>query len=366
MLETNMDIALGYGQYVQSNNADVIDDFPAWELFRAEDRFRPRGDPEYKGDAAIGWESRWEQAGAAAGDDDALRMLNEFSRMVALKSSAIWNHLGDDWQDSLGNPFPPFAWGSGMDTEEISRSEGEALGLLESGDTVEPRDIPDLNDTLEAPIETRDQQLLDALLKSLPDDTELKNGILTLKGEGGMLFNNERDSIRASSADFDESLHPRVPAGSPEGGEFTSGGENAHGFTDNGDQTATLRGHTVVRETEKALLLRTKTGSEAWVPKSQMTVEGDKVNMPHWVASKFQPTLHVFKPEFPVGETDKAWKLRVSVERMDGEPETATVFLPKSQVSRTADGALKAPRWLLDAKEAEISDRSTGRTGLLW
>lgn len=139
VLDTNMDVALGYGQFAQAQQD--VEFYPAWELFRAEDREVPRGDPSYKGDAAIGWEERWEAAAAEAGDDDALACLRDNGRMVALKDSGIWDALADGWQDSLGNPYPPFAWGSGMDVQEISNSEASALGLMEADEKIEPREI---------------------------------------------------------------------------------------------------------------------------------------------------------------------------------------------------------------------------------
>ena len=55
--------------------------------------------------------------------------------MVALKSSGIWEALGDGaggYDDTLGNPYPPFAFNSGMWTQDVSRADCESLGLLGS------------------------------------------------------------------------------------------------------------------------------------------------------------------------------------------------------------------------------------------
>ena len=52
--------------------------------------------------------------------------------MVALKSSPIWQALGDGvggFKDTLGNPYPPFAYSSGMGWTDISRRECAELGL---------------------------------------------------------------------------------------------------------------------------------------------------------------------------------------------------------------------------------------------
>ena len=53
--------------------------------------------------------------------------------MIALKNSDIWDRLGDSttFPDALGNPYPPFAFNSGMGVEDISRAEAERLGVIE-------------------------------------------------------------------------------------------------------------------------------------------------------------------------------------------------------------------------------------------
>lgn len=52
ILETNIDMARGYGGYQQSQDVDVLSEFPAWELYRAEERKEPRD-----------WPARWAEAG---------------------------------------------------------------------------------------------------------------------------------------------------------------------------------------------------------------------------------------------------------------------------------------------------------------
>jgi tetratricopeptide (TPR) repeat protein len=65
--------------------------------------------------------------------------------MIALKSSGIWLALGDGaggHDETLGNPFPPFAVGSGFRTEGVDRKETEELGLLEPGEESQEAQIP--------------------------------------------------------------------------------------------------------------------------------------------------------------------------------------------------------------------------------
>jgi hypothetical protein len=60
--------------------------------------------------------------------------------MCALKASGVWEELGNSGfvEGGLDNPYPPFALGSGMNTEEMSREETIELGLLEEGEAVLP------------------------------------------------------------------------------------------------------------------------------------------------------------------------------------------------------------------------------------
>lgn len=129
-----------------------VDEYPAWELHRIYDRAVPRGmKPGPKGtlveDSADAWDTddgRWQAACNEAGDDDALKVFEDTGRMVALKSSGVWQALGDGaggYDDTLGNPFAPFAWNSGYGTDGVPRQECVALGLLDEGETPEPAEI---------------------------------------------------------------------------------------------------------------------------------------------------------------------------------------------------------------------------------
>jgi len=130
VVKTNTELAQGAGKFVQSNlNEDVLDLYPAWELVRYEEREKPRD-----------WEERWRIAAQVAGDPEAAACLELNGRMCALKSSDIWQQLGDGaggYDDCLGNPYPPFAFNSGMWTDDVSREEAEEMGLLEKGEKAE-------------------------------------------------------------------------------------------------------------------------------------------------------------------------------------------------------------------------------------
>jgi hypothetical protein len=177
MLRTNLDTARGFGQALISNDADLLDGFPAWELVRDEQRDVPRGSDE----KSLGWERRWLQAAQASGDGRAGAALANNGRMVALKSSPIWGMLGSLWEDSLGNPYPPFAFNSGMGVEEVDREDAESLGLLTRGQEVAAAKLPGVNENFELELPAVSRGLLDALLESFGADVTVANNVLRLR-----------------------------------------------------------------------------------------------------------------------------------------------------------------------------------------
>jgi hypothetical protein len=133
VLETNTQLTQGAGHFIQGNDPDVVGSFPCWELVRFEDRKEKRD-----------WPARWRIAAQVAGDANAARVLAETGRMIARKDSGIWQALGDGaggFTDGLGNPFPPFAFKSGMWVQDVSFEESEALGLVTLSTRVQPRSI---------------------------------------------------------------------------------------------------------------------------------------------------------------------------------------------------------------------------------
>ena len=135
------------GGHFLTDQTDV-DEYPAWELHRIYERAVPRGFKvgskhslvEVPGDAWDEEDGRWVKACGAAGDDDALRVFQQTGRMVALKSSGVWQALGDGaggYDDTLGNPFAPFAFNSGYGTDGVPTKECVELGLLAAGEKAE-------------------------------------------------------------------------------------------------------------------------------------------------------------------------------------------------------------------------------------
>lgn len=121
IVNTQADMAASVAR-LMGQDEEVLDAFPAWELTRFEGRAVPRKD----------WARRWNAAGESVGWAGARPVRGPGGRMVALKGSPIWAALGagaGGFRDTLGNPYPPFAYSSGLDWLDVSRDEAEQLGL---------------------------------------------------------------------------------------------------------------------------------------------------------------------------------------------------------------------------------------------
>ena len=119
IVKTQRRMAQSLGQLAAGSTPGQLRRYPAWRLVRGGTRMVPRGD----------WARRWAAAGSATLWQGACK-----DDLVALKSSPIWAALGQGaggYRDAIGNPFPPFAFGSGMTWERVSRAECDALGLVE-------------------------------------------------------------------------------------------------------------------------------------------------------------------------------------------------------------------------------------------
>ena len=113
-LKTPAEMMRGMGQYLQSNDPDVLSAFPAQELVRIKNFSAiARG-------TARNWVARWVAAGGH---------LYGVGRMAALKGDAIWAAIS-----RFGNPYPPFDYNSGMGLRDLSRKDAIALGVIDAAD----------------------------------------------------------------------------------------------------------------------------------------------------------------------------------------------------------------------------------------
>lgn len=158
VLETNARIAQGYGQFIQGQDPGLLDAFPAQELFRLQSKKKERT-----------WTARWERVGGKLVDGD---------RMIARKDDDIWLKLGNAFDDSLGNPYPPFAFNSGMWVKDVSRKDAIRFEIIDRDTQVTPQDRG-FNDDLKYSADQLSAALQQALEESIGDLFEMKDGVLS-------------------------------------------------------------------------------------------------------------------------------------------------------------------------------------------
>lgn len=140
VLEMNTNFARGYGQWAQTQDEDVLDQFPCQELYRLEARKEPRD-----------WLSRWRGAGGELFE----------GRMVAKVNDGIWTEIS-----AFGIPYPPFDYNSGMWTRLVSRDEAIDLGMFPGGrGMIQTPESRGLNDLLTMSPDIRARALISALVE---------------------------------------------------------------------------------------------------------------------------------------------------------------------------------------------------------
>jgi len=110
VVNTQLEMAYGEGQWRSGMDEDMLNEWPAWELVRLQIKRLPRD-----------WIIRWKEAGGTLHD----------GRMIALKTDGIWLALS-----RFGKPHPPFDYNSGMGFDEIDRDEAEALAVVKPGQRI--------------------------------------------------------------------------------------------------------------------------------------------------------------------------------------------------------------------------------------
>lgn len=153
-LDYPVSFARNFGHAKQMNDPAVLDEFPGQRLLPSY-ADEPRGDGW--------WAARWTAAGLPGpfGSD-----------FVALRSDPGWKRLS-----IFGYPYPPFAWGSKREVEDVDRETCEAYGLIKTGDTVEPADLGE-DAPLVATLPDGDPDLMSAILSQFPE-ASFNDGVLT-------------------------------------------------------------------------------------------------------------------------------------------------------------------------------------------
>lgn len=134
-IETTYRVAANEAYYNAGLSDEARFQYPAWELVRISGRLVPRGKKLAKAglvdDPGKDWPSRWVAAGGV--------LYDRGTRMIARKDAPVWQALGDGaggFKDTLGNPFPPFAFGSGYGIRQIPREECLMLGVIDEEEEI--------------------------------------------------------------------------------------------------------------------------------------------------------------------------------------------------------------------------------------
>lgn len=137
VLQTNAQMARGYGNWMQGQEPAILDRWPAQELYRAFDRRVPRN-----------WHARWQNAGGQI----------FVGRMVALKNADIWTRIS-----RFGNPYPPYDFNSGMSIRDVTREAAMEYGLIDRDTRIAP-ETRGFNDDLRFAPDVRNAALRQALV----------------------------------------------------------------------------------------------------------------------------------------------------------------------------------------------------------
>lgn len=156
ILDTNLEMAQGYGRWVQGQDADILDQWPAQELVRVRQAEHPRE-----------WLQRWRDAGGTVFPGD---------RMIALKNDRIWTNIS-----RFGLPYPPFDFNSGMDVEDVDRDTAIELELIDRDTEIFPQSR-DFNLDLQATPEVRDASLRSELEHQLDGIARFVDDVLVIIG----------------------------------------------------------------------------------------------------------------------------------------------------------------------------------------
>jgi len=167
VLNTQREMTNGFARLKAGSTDIALFQFPCWELVRLYTVEIPRGERqgpkgtivEVPGDD---WPSRWETAGG--------KLVN--GRMVAHKWDQVWTKLGSTklFGDGFDNPFPPFAFNSGMGWRAVGRDEAIELGVIAEDDDAPdaPEDAKkELPDFITIDGVKYDRDILDGLEKEL-------------------------------------------------------------------------------------------------------------------------------------------------------------------------------------------------------
>lgn len=119
ILNTERQLAQGKAQQINGNTPVMVEQAPAWQLVRMEDRRVPRDSPD---SGSLGWGERWLKAGGPGPFEEDHKTI-----LAARKDDPVWQLLGSTtlFKDGLNVSHPPFAFNSGMGLLPVTKERWE-------------------------------------------------------------------------------------------------------------------------------------------------------------------------------------------------------------------------------------------------
>lgn len=115
IIDTQTKMAQGYARHEAAQDPDVLEDFPADEMYRQRESMKKRD-----------WDIIWNAARRDLGESTSASLATgKDGPFVALKNDPIWTAIS-----RFGNPYPPFDFGSGMWVRDADDALAERLGVL--------------------------------------------------------------------------------------------------------------------------------------------------------------------------------------------------------------------------------------------
>jgi hypothetical protein len=166
IIDTQTKMSQGYAKWTADQDTDVLELYPADELYRQIITRVPRE-----------WSIRWNEARASLGSSTSasIAVSDDSGPFIALKNDPIWSAIS-----RFGDPFPPFDYHSGMWVRDADPDEAESLGVLAHA-RPQPQ-TRDLNSSVSIPVPDLDPSLLSSLLTSLGSRATISSGQLHLQG----------------------------------------------------------------------------------------------------------------------------------------------------------------------------------------
>jgi len=135
VLDTEVSMANGYGQWKQGQTRSILAMWPAQEFRRSFRRQEPRD-----------WPARWAAAGGKFYTSNTLGAPSyPQGHMIAAKDDPIWRAI-----NAFGNEWDPFDFNTGMRLHDVSRAEAVKLGVIQPDLVIQPRTI-DFNEDVPIP-----------------------------------------------------------------------------------------------------------------------------------------------------------------------------------------------------------------------